>query len=202
MPKKPPTDHYVSFKSLVYNSPAFRTLPSSALKLWVDLRIQFRGGNNGNISASMSTLRHRGWRSPETLNRALWELLKRGLLRRMREGKPGPLRLCALFSFTDLPTSRNDKLGFEGAASSMEFESWVPGVSFAPDSKAKKLPRNPSKKKTPLRKSERQRFDNRTVTATNIEQLGHSAATKIGAEIPGANGLDPAAVLASEPIVH
>ena len=201
MAKKPPTDRYLSVKALVFDTPAFRTLPSAALKLWVDLRTQFRGGNNGNISAVLSALRHRRWRSSETLNRALWELLRRGLLRRTREGKPGPLRLCALFAFTDLPTNANDKLGIAKAGPSMEFAEWVPGSSFAPESRAKKLARNPNKK-SPLRISERQHFDNRKVTATKSGELEESTATKVETVIPGSNGRKAASVLVSKPIAH
>jgi hypothetical protein len=202
MAQKPATDRFFSVTSYVYNSPAFHTLPSAALKLWVDLRTEYRGANNGNISAALSLLRHRGWCSSETLSRALWELLQRGLLRRTREGKPGPLRLCALFAFTDLPISSNDKLGLKGAGPSMEFASWVPGESFAPGSKAKKLARNTSKKKPPVRNSEQQRFDNRNVTATRNGELEQCTATKTETVNARSDDRETAPVLASEQIVH
>src|SRR5437867_11636545 len=98
-------EHWVQIKRTVYNSVAFRTLPPSALKLWIDLRTQFRGNNNGNINAAMSVLVHRGWTSTQTLHRALPELLERGLIARTRQGKPGPYRVCSLFRFTDLATA-------------------------------------------------------------------------------------------------
>jgi len=200
--KKPPTDRFIQIPSLLFDTPAFRTLPSAALKLWVDLRTQFRGTNNGNISAVLSTLRHRRWRSSETLSNAIWELLKRGLLRRTREGKPGPMRICALYAFTDLPTSRNDRLEIEGAVASKEYANWVSGISFAPESRAKKLARNPSRKKTPLRKLERQQFDSRRVTATKSGELEQPTAANIEAASEGSNGRNTAPVLDSEPIIH
>jgi hypothetical protein len=202
MANKPRTERYVSVKSLVFETPAFRTLPSAALKLWFDLRTQFRGANNGNITAALSALRQRGWRSSDTLNKALWELLGRGLLRRTREGKPGPLRICALYAFTDLPTSRDDRREIANRGPSMEFVTWVQGSSFAPESRAKKLARNPSRKKSPLRNSERQHFDNRSVTATKNGELEQRAATKTEAVGAGSDCRNAAPVLASEPIVH
>jgi hypothetical protein len=107
-----------------------------------------------------------------------------------------------LYAFTDLPTNANDKLGIAKAGPSMEFAEWVPGRSFAPESRAKKLARNPSKKKAPLRKAERQHFDNRNVTATKSGELENSAAPKVEAVIPGSNGRKAAPVLASKPIAH
>jgi len=202
MPRKPVGDRYVSIKSLVFDSPAFRTLPSAALKLWVDLRTQFRGGNNGNISAALSTLRHRGWRSSDTLNNALRELLTRGLLRRTREGKAGPLRLCSLFAFTDHATNPNDSLGITGAGPSMEFAKWSPGMSFAPESKAKKIARNSRNDKTLVRKSNRHQFDCQGDTDSETEQWERRTDTKIDSVITGTNGSEPAPVLPFDPIVH
>src|SRR5437762_1701576 len=106
MAHKPPFERYLRIPAMVFDSAAFRTLPPSALKLWIDLRTLLNGYNNGNISAALSDLRRREWCSSSTLNSALWELLERGLLRRIREGKPGPFRICALYAFTDLPTVR------------------------------------------------------------------------------------------------
>ncbi len=171
MAKLQALERYITIKATVFDSPAFRTLPPSAAKLWIDLRTQFRGRNNGNISATLKTLAIRSWCSSETLNRALWELLDRGLLRRTREGKPGPLRICALYAFTDLPTDRNDRHGIEGGPATREFLSWVHGNSFAPNSKATKLASNPNKKKSPLLESEQYYSGNRTDTAPKTGEL-------------------------------
>src|ERR1700687_5221623 len=99
---------YLKIDDIVYQSEAFRTLPGGALKLWIDMRTQFKGSNNGNINATLSELVHRGWTSQGTLYRALPVLLERGLIARTRKGKPGPYRVCSLFRFTDLSTMPNE----------------------------------------------------------------------------------------------
>src|ERR1700694_2962252 len=125
MAKPQALERYIMIKATVFDSPAFRTLPPSAAKLWIDLRTRFYGRNNGSISATLKELAIRSWCSSGTLDHALWELLDRGLLRRTREGKPGPFRICALYAFTDLPTDRNAKVGIEGGPATREFLSWV-----------------------------------------------------------------------------
>jgi len=54
------TPPHVRIYDGLYNTIAFRTLDGGALKLWIDLRIQWRGSNNGSLIASLSVLRHRG----------------------------------------------------------------------------------------------------------------------------------------------
>ena len=159
-------ERHIRVYASLYDAPAFRSLPFSALKLWVDLRTKNNGSNNGNISAALSTLRYRDWNSADTLNKALWKLLDRGLLRRTREGQPGPFRICALYAFTDLPTVRNDKLEIEGRQATREFAEWVPGKSFAPEKRARKVPANPNKKNPLFQKSGGYRSDDRSVTAS------------------------------------
>lgn len=172
-------ERHLRIYASLYDSPAFRTLPPSALKLWIDLRRANNGSNNGNISCTLSQLRQYGWCSSGTLNRALWELLGRGLIRRTREGKPGPLRLCSLYAFADLPTAQNDRLGISGGPPTMEFARWLPGMSCAPNAKAAKLATNPAKKKTPLQESEQYRSENCSVAAPKDGEMRPSPVFKI-----------------------
>jgi hypothetical protein len=150
---------YLRIEDAVYQSEAFRTLPSGALKLWIDMRTQLNGYNNGDINATMSTLATRGWTSPETLYRALNELLARGLIDRTRLGKPGPGRVCSLFRFTDLPTPKNEAKFVDGKPATSEFSRWSEQKIRATETEA-----------TPLRKSNRNKYGNRSVAlATNTE---------------------------------
>ena len=110
----------------VYNSEAFRTLPSVALKLWIDLRTQNNGFNNGRICATLSALRKRGWNSNDVLYRALAELLDRGLLACTRRGKRGSARVANLYRFTDLDCPKDDRVGVEGKQPTLEFLKWQP----------------------------------------------------------------------------
>jgi hypothetical protein len=196
--KIPPQERYIQLTAMLFNSVAFRTLPPMALKLWFDLRVQFYGRNNGNISAVMSQLGARGWCSATTLTRAIWELLSRGLLKRTREGKPGPYRLCALYAFTDLATYANPKLGIKEGQPTREFASWVPGKSHAPKSKAAKVP----KEKTPLQKMERYRSTKWSVTAPESGALPYSTAPDCGAVNANQNASKPAPVLARDASTH
>jgi hypothetical protein len=149
MKQKPGRIRYLRIEQPVYESEAFRTLPPSAVKLWVDLRTQLNGYNNGRLDATKQTLARRGWTSPETIYRALNELLSRGLLARTRHGKPGPARICSLFRFTDLPVEKDEKRFVVGSPATFEYNGWC--------------------KKSEIRESNRCRFGNRTVADTGIE---------------------------------
>jgi hypothetical protein len=63
----------------VQDSPNWHACGGSAIKLLCDLARQYRGSNNGDLCASMSILKPKGWTSPETVNFALRELRHYGL---------------------------------------------------------------------------------------------------------------------------
>jgi hypothetical protein len=92
------------------DSPAWRCLGWSARALFMDLRASLGKTNNGDLSATLSTLKHRGWRSPSTLARALQELQALGFIVKTRGGgvETGS-KVCALYAFTDV-----DVLAFPG----------------------------------------------------------------------------------------
>ncbi len=150
----------------VYNSEAFRTLPPSALKLWIDMRTQFNGSNNGTISAAMSLLVHRGWNSVDTLYRALHELLDRGLIACTRKGKAGPSRIASFFRFTDLACARNDDKFIEGKDAGQEYLTWT--AKGSPEQKF----RAPEIGAVLLRKSERYRSGNRSDHSPTAPEIG------------------------------
>ena len=76
----------------VYNSPNFIMLSSSAVKLLIDIAIQYNGANNGDLQASLNPMRARGWVSSSTLNRARQELLHYGFVELTRQGGLGCFR--------------------------------------------------------------------------------------------------------------
>jgi len=150
----------------VYGSAAFSTLPYAAAKLYIDLRVQLNGFNNGRLDATMTTMSKRGWTSLETLWRAIEELMARGLMARTREGKPGPAKICNLYRFTDLPTPSDEARFNKGMPATLEFHSWQPGKSFAPAKIGKKLMQINRATETVsrlIRKSNSSRYGNRTV---------------------------------------
>ena len=72
------------------------------------------GSNNGNISAALSQLKHKGWSSSRTLAGALYELRALGFIAVTREGglKQGT-RVPTLYRFTDLEVYELPKLGVQ-----------------------------------------------------------------------------------------
>lgn len=94
------------------DSPAYLALNYSARALYVDLRRKLLGSNNGNIDATLSTLRHRGWRSSATLNKALNQLRAVGLIEQTRQGGIASMsKQCSLYRFTDEEVFEYPKLG-------------------------------------------------------------------------------------------
>ncbi|WP_200935587.1 hypothetical protein [Rhodanobacter sp. Soil772] len=81
----------------VQDGPNWRACGGSAIKLLCDLARQYRGSNNGDLCASMSMLKPKGWTSPETVNYALRELRHYGLIVQTRQGG---LHAASLYALT------------------------------------------------------------------------------------------------------
>lgn len=64
----------------------FANLSPRAVKLLIDVYLQYRGHNNGDLCASWSVMRKRGWTSKDQLGKALAELEATGWLIRTRQG--------------------------------------------------------------------------------------------------------------------
>lgn len=84
-PRDPNGRHTRIYVTLL-NSPAWRVLGPSSAKLFMDLRASVTGTNNGNLSAALSDMKHRGWIASATLSKALYELRALGFLAVTREG--------------------------------------------------------------------------------------------------------------------
>lgn len=110
------------------DSLAFRSLPAAAKLLWHDLMMQFRGGNNGNINATLSELKQYNWRSGTTIAKALRFLMAHGFIVETRAGgmRAGNLKQCCLYAFTHLPIHANPKLGISGSAATFEYRNFDP----------------------------------------------------------------------------
>ncbi|MGH8436476.1 MAG: hypothetical protein ACRERX_18830 [Pseudomonas sp.] len=83
------------------DSEDFRALSGGALKVLLGLLRQYRGNNNGDLSASFGQAKKWGIGSKSTLAKALEELQEQRLIVRTREGRfirPGGC--CALFALT------------------------------------------------------------------------------------------------------
>ncbi len=77
---------FVPLPFVVIRSYSFTLLSAHAVKLLNDLLAQYRGNNNGDLSAAWTLMQPRGWKSKDTLNKALKELLAREWLEVTRQG--------------------------------------------------------------------------------------------------------------------
>ena len=94
------TGSFVSLPHSLVNHPSFATLSPRATKLLLDLLAQYRGYNNGDLSAPLRMMKKRGWRSSDQLTKAKNELLGRELILISRQGG---LNKCSLYAITWQP---------------------------------------------------------------------------------------------------
>lgn len=87
---------FLALPLAVINSPAFLRLGPSSIRLLLDLGSQYRGNNNGDLSAAWGLMSKRGWKSKDTLNHALSELLSAGFIEKTRQGGRNKCSLFAL----------------------------------------------------------------------------------------------------------
>jgi hypothetical protein len=83
---------------IMLRSEQFAALSPYANKLLFDLLAQYNLKNNGDLSMSFEkTMRPRGWKSKDTLNKARHELLEAGFIVLTRQGG---LHQCSLYAVT------------------------------------------------------------------------------------------------------
>ena len=70
----------------IFTSREYAALSAIAVKALVDLYTQFRGKNNGDMTAAWTIMQPRGWVSKDTLARAVRELLDAGWIAVTRQG--------------------------------------------------------------------------------------------------------------------
>jgi hypothetical protein len=123
-PSDPQGRHVRIYCSLL-NTPAWRALSKSARALFLDLRASITASNNGNVSAPLSTLKHRDWRSSQTLSAALYQLRALGFLAVTVEGglKQGGRR-PTLYAFTDLDVFEHPKHGIAARKAGHEYRAF------------------------------------------------------------------------------
>lgn len=100
---------FAALPHVVIDSADFRGLSGSALKVLIGLLRQYRGSNNGDLSAPFTHAKAWGIGSKTTLANALEELQTAELITRTREGrfiKPGGC--CALYAITWRPIDECD----------------------------------------------------------------------------------------------
>jgi len=88
---------FIGIPRHVLDSEEFGALSAHAVKLAIELARQFRGNNNGDLSAAWVPMSTRGWNSPGTLDRAKRELVETGFALVTRQGGRN---LCTLYALT------------------------------------------------------------------------------------------------------
>lgn len=110
----------------IARSPAWLALGFSSRALYMQLRVALKQSNNGNIEATLGTLKHAGFKSSSTLAKCLRELETVGLIARTRQGGiTAGSKLCNLFRFTDKPTLDFPKLHINASKAGHEWKQWA-----------------------------------------------------------------------------
>lgn len=88
---------FLRLPNQVHESEQFGKLSGNAVKLLIHIAGQYRGKNNGDLSATWTQLESRGWKSRSTLHRSLKELVEAGFIELTRQGG---LHTCSLYAIT------------------------------------------------------------------------------------------------------
>jgi len=94
------TGSFLRLPHHVLQHETFKTLSTRATKLLIDIAVQYRGSNNGDLSATLSLMRDRGWNSSDQLDKAKKELVGKDVIRVARQGG---LNKCNLYALTWFP---------------------------------------------------------------------------------------------------
>ena len=95
---------YAGIPRIVIESDDFKRLSKAAKVLLLLMAYQFRGSNNGDLSAAPALLKGWGISSKTTTQKAVQELIERNLIIRTREGRfLNPGGRCALYALTWKP---------------------------------------------------------------------------------------------------
>ncbi len=77
-------------------SDTFTSLSAYAVKLLIDITQQYNGYNNGDFTASWTYMKKRGWKSRETLDNKVRELIDAGFIEKTRQGGKHQCNLYAI----------------------------------------------------------------------------------------------------------
>jgi len=166
---KDPMGSFCRVYHVVLDSPAWAVLSWSAQGLYLAMRRKVGAANNGNIEATLATLKHSGFTSASTLAKALRELLAVGLIAKTRStsGVEHGSKVCCLYRFTDIDCYAIPKLGLEAVAASNDWrhlqsiEQAQAAIKTA-EAGAQERGKARAKKKSDASKTELDRFEKRT----------------------------------------
>ena len=110
----------------IQDGPAWRALTHTEQALYVAMRRQLKGSNNGDVGATLATMRHFGFTSPTTLAKSLRALQTVGLIAKTRDvgGLTHRGALCCLYRFTDEACHAIPAKGVSASKASHEYLKW------------------------------------------------------------------------------
>ena len=104
------------------DSCAWRALSWADQCLYFAMRRNLKDTNNGNISATLGTLRHLGFTSSATLAKGLRALMTTGFIDKTRQGGVAyGRRVCSLYRFTDEAVYEHPKLDIKAMRATNEW---------------------------------------------------------------------------------
>ena len=92
------THSFLALPHHLLASDEFGALSGNAVKVIVELASQYKGKNNGDLSAPWSRMYRRGWRSKSTLWNAIKEAIDAGFIEQSRQGSRR--HVCTLYAIT------------------------------------------------------------------------------------------------------
>lgn len=111
------TQQFVPLPYVMLRSPAWRDLSGGAVKLFLELRSRYNGGNNGDLSLSHDEAARLLGLSKSTVHRAYAELADHGFIRKVRQGQWYG-RLATTWRVTDRP--------WQGHLATRDWQHWRP----------------------------------------------------------------------------
>jgi hypothetical protein len=110
--------------------PEYHQLRSSAIKLMLDLLLQYTGKNNGRLCSSFQVMQRSGWTSKETLSHAKAALLETSFTVLTRKGHAP--RTAEWLGFTWFPINYHPSMDIEARA--FPYLNFLPAPGKDPNS--------------------------------------------------------------------
>lgn len=159
----------------IAHAPAWLALSYMARALYVQLRVKLKFTNNGNIEATLGTLRHAGFTSSSTLAKGLRELEAVGLIVKTRQGGiTAGGRMCNLYRFSDKAAMEFPKLGLSAAKATHDWRQW----SSVREAKAAVRAAHQAAKRPPRENTCKAQISNRI--GSNVEALPVNLSSESG----------------------
>lgn len=110
----------------VVDSVAWRCLSWADRGLYIAMRRKLLSFNNGNIDATLGTLKHAGITSSASLAKGLRALMTVGLIDKTRQGGVAyGAKVCSLYRFTDESVFEHPKLGIAARRATNDWKAFT-----------------------------------------------------------------------------